>query len=132
VTRPCICYSGNCICFLCRRHPTPTKEMLEPLLRVSAAIGLNLDVSSSKALADSLDHAVVYVLFVIFCILHVLIILVFCRQYIIYSSCIIIFCNKCYDFGQKNFDVLFMAHIASSVFFDDIIWSQLMWSTFSG
>jgi exosome complex exonuclease DIS3/RRP44 len=41
--------------------------MLEPLLRVSAAVGLNLDVSSSKALADSLDLAVVYILF-IFCI----------------------------------------------------------------
>ncbi|CAK8561942.1 unnamed protein product [Lathyrus sativus] len=46
------------LCSLLRRHPTPTKEMLEPLLRVSAAIGLNLDVSSSKALADSLDLAV--------------------------------------------------------------------------
>ena len=43
----------------CRRHPTPTREMLEPLLRTAAAIGLSLDVSSSKALADSLDRAVV-------------------------------------------------------------------------
>ncbi|KAJ0098233.1 hypothetical protein Patl1_29295 [Pistacia atlantica] len=43
---------------LLRRHPSPTKEMLEPLLRTAAAVGLNLDVSSSKALADSLDHAV--------------------------------------------------------------------------
>lgn len=43
----------------CRRHPSPTREMLEPLLRTAAAVGLNLDVSSSKALADSLDHAVV-------------------------------------------------------------------------
>jgi len=33
--------------------------MLEPLLRTAAAIGLTLDVSSSKALADSLDRAVV-------------------------------------------------------------------------
>ncbi|KDO71529.1 hypothetical protein CISIN_1g0081671mg, partial [Citrus sinensis] len=40
------------------RHPSPTKEMLEPLLRTAAAVGLNLDVSSSKALADSLDRAV--------------------------------------------------------------------------
>ncbi|OIW02082.1 hypothetical protein TanjilG_14781 [Lupinus angustifolius] len=40
------------------RHPTPTKEMLEPLLRTAAAIGLHLDVSTSKAMADSLDHAV--------------------------------------------------------------------------
>lgn len=45
--------------FVCRRHPSPMKEMLEPLLRTAAAVGLNLDVSSSKALADSLDHAVV-------------------------------------------------------------------------
>uniref|UniRef100_A0A2P2KWZ0 Uncharacterized protein MANES_01G156500 n=1 Tax=Rhizophora mucronata TaxID=61149 RepID=A0A2P2KWZ0_RHIMU len=43
---------------LLRRHPTPTKDMLEPLVRTAAAVGLNLDVSSSKALADSLDHAV--------------------------------------------------------------------------
>lgn len=45
-------------CSLLRRHPSPTKEMLEPLLRTAAAVGLNLDVSSSKALADSLDRAV--------------------------------------------------------------------------
>ncbi|KAL2905965.1 Exosome complex exonuclease RRP44-like protein A [Bienertia sinuspersici] len=45
-------------CSLLRRHPTPTREMLEPLLRTAAAIGLDLDVSSSKALADSLDRAV--------------------------------------------------------------------------
>lgn len=48
--------------FLCRRHPTPTREMLEPLLQTAAAVGLHLDVSSSKALADSLDHAVVNIL----------------------------------------------------------------------
>ncbi|KAB2623627.1 exosome complex exonuclease RRP44-like [Pyrus ussuriensis x Pyrus communis] len=46
------------LCSLLRRHPSPTREMLEPLLRTAAAIGLNLDVSSSKALADSLDSAV--------------------------------------------------------------------------
>ncbi|KAF3440890.1 hypothetical protein FNV43_RR19176 [Rhamnella rubrinervis] len=45
-------------CSLLRRHPTPTREMLQPLLLTAAAIGLNLDVSSSKALADSLDRAV--------------------------------------------------------------------------
>ncbi|PIN02756.1 Exosomal 3'-5' exoribonuclease complex, subunit Rrp44/Dis3 [Handroanthus impetiginosus] len=43
---------------LLRRHPSPTKEMLEPLIRTAAAVGLSLDVSSSKALADSLDCAV--------------------------------------------------------------------------
>uniref|UniRef100_A0A6N2N826 RNB domain-containing protein n=1 Tax=Salix viminalis TaxID=40686 RepID=A0A6N2N826_SALVM len=32
--------------------------MLGPLLRTAAAVGLNLDVTSSKALADSLDRAV--------------------------------------------------------------------------
>lgn len=46
------------LCSLLRRHPIPTKEMLEPLLRTTAAVGLNLDVSSSKSLADSLDGAV--------------------------------------------------------------------------
>lgn len=58
---------SNCanLCFfinidsVCRRHPSPTREMLEPLLRTAAAVGLNLDVSSSKALAESLDRAVV-------------------------------------------------------------------------
>ncbi|XP_068646865.1 exosome complex exonuclease RRP44 homolog A [Aristolochia californica] len=46
------------LCSLLRRHPSPTKEMLEPLLRTAAAIGLSLDISSSKVLADSLDRAV--------------------------------------------------------------------------
>ncbi|XP_010270516.1 PREDICTED: exosome complex exonuclease RRP44 homolog A [Nelumbo nucifera] len=46
------------LCSLLRRHPIPTKEMLEPLLRTAVAVGLHLDVSSSKALADSLDHAI--------------------------------------------------------------------------
>ncbi|OWM70476.1 exosome complex exonuclease RRP44 homolog A [Punica granatum] len=46
------------VCSLLRRHPTPTKEMLEPLLRTAAAVGVNLDVSTSRALADSLDRAV--------------------------------------------------------------------------
>ncbi|XP_002521738.2 exosome complex exonuclease RRP44 homolog A [Ricinus communis] len=45
-------------CSLLRRHPTPTKDMLEPLLQTAASVGLTLDVSSSKALADSLDRAV--------------------------------------------------------------------------
>ncbi|GAB2279377.1 Exosome complex exonuclease RRP44 A [Dionaea muscipula] len=45
-------------CSLLRRHPSPTREMLEPLMRTAVAVGVNLDISSSKALADSLDHAV--------------------------------------------------------------------------
>ncbi|KAL3677411.1 hypothetical protein R1sor_027359 [Riccia sorocarpa] len=41
-----------------RRHPVPTPKMLEPLLLTAAAVGIDLDISSSKALADSLDRAV--------------------------------------------------------------------------
>jgi len=36
----------------------PSPQMFEPLLRTAAAVGVNLDISSSKALADSLDRAV--------------------------------------------------------------------------
>lgn len=39
--------------------------MLEPLLRVAAAVGIVLDTTSSKALADSLDRAVVSCLLLI-------------------------------------------------------------------
>ncbi|KAH0470676.1 hypothetical protein IEQ34_000399 [Dendrobium chrysotoxum] len=45
-------------CSLLRHQPAPTKEMLEPLHRMAAAVGLDLDISSSKALMDSLDHVV--------------------------------------------------------------------------
>ncbi|KAL2609132.1 hypothetical protein R1flu_027705 [Riccia fluitans] len=41
-----------------RRHPVPTPKMLEPLLLTAAAVAVDLDISSSKALADSLDRAV--------------------------------------------------------------------------
>jgi hypothetical protein len=58
VIKPCQTLSPYAVS-VCRRHPIPTREMLEPLLRTAAAVGINLDVSSSKALADSLDHAVV-------------------------------------------------------------------------
>ncbi|CAM6111100.1 unnamed protein product [Calypogeia fissa] len=43
---------------LLRRHPVPSTKMLEPLLLTAAAVGVELDVSSSKVLADSLDRAV--------------------------------------------------------------------------
>ncbi|KAL6523030.1 Exosome complex exonuclease RRP44 A [Orobanche minor] len=43
---------------LLRRHASPTREMLEPLIQTAAAVGLCLDVTSSQALADSLDRAV--------------------------------------------------------------------------
>lgn len=69
-----------CPLFCCRRHPTPTKEMIEPLLRTAAAVGLNLDISSSKALADSLDRAVVRPFF-----LSVLLKFITCMLYLFMS-----------------------------------------------
>jgi len=45
-------------CALLRRHPSPPPRQFEPLLRAAAAVGVSLDISSSKALADSLDAAV--------------------------------------------------------------------------
>eukprot|EP00898_Chlorokybus_atmophyticus_P008814 jgi/Chlat1/8934/Chrsp94S08251 len=44
-------------CSLLRRHPTPTPQMFEPLLKAARAIGINLDVENSKVLAESLDQA---------------------------------------------------------------------------
>eukprot|EP00854_Cymbomonas_tetramitiformis_P002795 gene2795-3587_t len=40
-----------------RRHPTPSPQMFEPILRAAAAVDVQLDTSSSKALADTLDLA---------------------------------------------------------------------------
>eukprot|EP00775_Hariotina_reticulata_P011972 gene11972-12115_t len=45
-------------CSLLRRHQTPAPRQFEPLLAAAASAGFSLDVSSSKALADSLDQAV--------------------------------------------------------------------------
>jgi len=45
-------------CSLLRRHPTPAPRQFDPLLKATAACGLNLDVATSKALAESLDHCV--------------------------------------------------------------------------
>jgi exosome complex exonuclease DIS3/RRP44 len=42
-----------------RRHPAPPKRQYDSLLSAAAAVGVSIDVSSSKALADSLDAAVV-------------------------------------------------------------------------
>jgi len=44
---------------LLRRHPVPAPEMFDPLIRAAAAAGFTIRVDSSKALADSLDLAVV-------------------------------------------------------------------------
>lgn len=45
-------------CSLLRRHQTPEPRQFEPLLAAAASAGFGLDVSNSKALAESLDHAV--------------------------------------------------------------------------
>jgi exosome complex exonuclease DIS3/RRP44 len=42
---------------LLRRHPTPAPRMFDPLLKACAAVGVDIDASSSKTLADSLDAA---------------------------------------------------------------------------
>ncbi|GFR51506.1 hypothetical protein Agub_g13921 [Astrephomene gubernaculifera] len=44
-------------CALLRRHQTPPPRQFEPILKAAAAAGFNLDVSSSLALAASLDGA---------------------------------------------------------------------------
>ena len=41
-----------------RRHQPPSKEQFLPLMTAAAAVGISLDISSSKTLADSLDAAV--------------------------------------------------------------------------
>jgi len=41
-----------------RRHATPPPRQFEPLLRAAVAAHVDIDISSSKALADSLDNAV--------------------------------------------------------------------------
>ena len=35
-------------CALLRRHPTPPERQFEPLLRAAAAVGISIDVSTSK------------------------------------------------------------------------------------
>lgn len=46
--------------FAClRRHPPPSKQQFDGLLAAAQAVGVSLDVSSSKALADSLDAATI-------------------------------------------------------------------------
>lgn len=41
-----------------RRHQPPSKEQFAPLVSAASAVGVTLDISSSKSLADSLDRAV--------------------------------------------------------------------------
>ncbi|EME27978.1 exoribonuclease R [Galdieria sulphuraria] len=42
-------------CALLRRHPIPNKEMFEPLLKIAAALSVEIDVSSNKQLSRSLE-----------------------------------------------------------------------------
>ncbi|GLC34112.1 hypothetical protein PLESTB_000838700 [Pleodorina starrii] len=44
-------------CSLLRRHQTPPPRQFEPILKAAAAAGFSIDVSSSSALAASLDGA---------------------------------------------------------------------------
>lgn len=46
-------------CSLLRRHPAPPQRAFDALLAAAAAVGVTLRTDSSKALADSLDQAVV-------------------------------------------------------------------------
>lgn len=41
-------------CSLLRRHPTPAPSQFEPILRATAAVGLSLDVSTSKVGSEPL------------------------------------------------------------------------------
>ena len=45
-------------CAMLRRHPAPSKRAFDALVAAAETVGITLDVSSSKALADSLDAAV--------------------------------------------------------------------------
>lgn len=44
-------------CALLRRHPVPAEKMFEPLVKAAAAVGVTMDVSTSRRLAESLDRA---------------------------------------------------------------------------
>lgn len=46
-------------CSLLRRHPSPPLNNFEPLIKVAKQKGFKLDVSSGKALADSLEGAII-------------------------------------------------------------------------
>ena len=41
-----------------RRHPIPPKEQYEPLVRAAEALGFEIDPTTGKTLADSLDKAI--------------------------------------------------------------------------
>ena len=53
----CIFEKGFSRSALLRRHPVPTQTMFEPLIKACKAAGIDMDVTTSKSLADSLDAA---------------------------------------------------------------------------
>lgn len=42
---------------LLRRHPPPSPHAFDALVDASKAVGVEIDVSTSKSLAESLEHA---------------------------------------------------------------------------
>ena len=42
---------------LLRRHPSPSKSQFDPLIAAAKSVGVNIDVTTSKHLAESLDKA---------------------------------------------------------------------------
>jgi len=44
-------------CSMLRRHPSPAKEMFDELIKAARIAGVELNISTSKELADSLDKA---------------------------------------------------------------------------
>ncbi|KAI0982858.1 hypothetical protein GJ496_006504 [Pomphorhynchus laevis] len=47
----------NCACL--RRHPEPSSDSFEPLVKAALSRKISIDISSGKALADSLDKAII-------------------------------------------------------------------------
>ncbi len=43
---------------LLRRHPVPSPDMLEPLVKAAKSLGFDIDISSGRALSESLDRVV--------------------------------------------------------------------------
>lgn len=51
-------WNYNQECAVLRRHPIPPKEQYEPLIAAAEALGFEIDPSTGKTLADSLDKCV--------------------------------------------------------------------------
>jgi exosome complex exonuclease DIS3/RRP44 len=51
---------------LLRRHPVPAEKGFAPIIEAAEQLGLTLNVNSSKELADSLNQAKVWIIFILF------------------------------------------------------------------